>query len=659
MLASGILFGGGIPAAWAAASLVQCNGMKDLVFVPHQDDDLLFMNPDIESTIDAGGCVQVVYLTASERGEGEPYMLGRERGVRAAYAYMAQEPNLWTEDVASYRGRRYMRFTLNGNRRIQLLAMRLKDPWLGRGWGSLTPLSEAESVPGKTADSLGPYAGSYTRQQLVEAISDIIADYQPSTVRHMDDTIQIPYTELCWRCAGHDHPDHIASARLVRDAIRQDQGSYAEVAYVDYPSQERVANLSPQETREKSEAFKRYAWNDYRYCASAEHCLEPAGPAAAWVGRLYYVARPDAAPVLLPDNGGGLRLFATGELSRAASFWDTARQGWQSLGGRTADPIVAFTYQDDRPGVFARDGGGMIWTSRQDAQGVWQRWQRIPGERLVHMPAVTVRGPLWALGMGNDGLFHASEYRGATSGWSPWVALPELREARPQAVLADCEGGLVAFAADRGGRLWASVQAAAAAPEGDPTRWAPWHALPLDPAGGGLAATCSGAADLTLYYRNNVSSHMMATRFHGTIGDIGRGWQPPQDLGFAYKERPVPARDESGQVIVGATDTEGAIWLLENGKAMRTGDTAISPPALHVVGNALYMAARAAGGRQTYWLKARRNGHWEAPLQLIPPPAEGGRAFTQAVVVAGETPAATMAAAAGKIAAAAAVQTSQ
>jgi hypothetical protein len=71
-------------AAPTAPTLAQCNGIKDLAFVAHLDDDLLFMNPDIGDNINAGGCVHVVYLTASERGEGEGYMLGRERGVRAA-----------------------------------------------------------------------------------------------------------------------------------------------------------------------------------------------------------------------------------------------------------------------------------------------------------------------------------------------------------------------------------------------------------------------------------------------------------------------------------------------------------------------------------------------------------------------------------------------
>src|SRR5690606_24661843 len=131
----------------------------------------------------------------SERGEGEKYMLGRERGVRAAYAYMARQPDTWTEGTVGVGAYHLARFTLQGNPRIQLLHMRLKDPWLGKGWGSLTPLSRAESVPGATAATLGSYHEVYTRRDLVATIASIIQDYQPTTVRHLDDTIDIPYTQ--------------------------------------------------------------------------------------------------------------------------------------------------------------------------------------------------------------------------------------------------------------------------------------------------------------------------------------------------------------------------------------------------------------------------------------------------------------------------------
>ena len=99
----------------APASLSECHGVKDLTFVAHLDDDLLFMNPDIASNIQAGACVQVVYLTASDAGEGEGYMLGRERGVRAAYAYMAKQPDLWKEDMVQVDTYHIARFTLQGN----------------------------------------------------------------------------------------------------------------------------------------------------------------------------------------------------------------------------------------------------------------------------------------------------------------------------------------------------------------------------------------------------------------------------------------------------------------------------------------------------------------------------------------------------------------
>ena len=157
----------GLPAATGRAgrppTLAQCHGIKDLAFVAHLDDDLLFMNPDIASNVEAGGCVRLVYLTASDAGEGDGYMLGRERGVRAAYAYMAHQPDEWTEDTAVAGGHTIARFTLKGNPRVQLWHMRLKDPWLGQGWGSLTPLSRVESEPGQTADTLGPHAERYTR----------------------------------------------------------------------------------------------------------------------------------------------------------------------------------------------------------------------------------------------------------------------------------------------------------------------------------------------------------------------------------------------------------------------------------------------------------------------------------------------------------------
>ncbi len=639
----------GAGTVWAGPSLVQCNGIKDLVFIPHQDDDLLFMNPDISSAIDAGGCVHVVYLTASDRGEGEAYMLGRERGVRAAYAYMAQEPNIWTEDFNTTGSHRLARFTLNGNKRIQLLSMRLKDPWLGKGWGSLTPLSQVESIPGNSVESLGPAVEHYTRAELVAVIKQIIQEYQPSTVRHMDDSITIPYADLCWRCAGHDHPDHIASARLVREAIALERGTFAEVAYVDYPSQEREANLSPGETQGKTQAFRHYAWNDYRYCANRALCLEPAGPAAAWVSRSYYVSRNNVAPVILRDKEGGYSLFAVGEGNRAANVWQSEAQAWSTLGGRTADPIAAFTYRDGRNGIFARDATGLVWTNTQHAQGKWAGWHMVTGARLTTLPVVSTQGSLMAIAMGNDGFFHYSvPLTQTTSKWADWRMLPPLPGALAEAAIAaDNNGAPTVFTVDWGGTIWVTTfspikndalnrsivlkAAASSLPissnHEEPGTWSPWHSVMSSRSSGGLAAILNSEGLIELFVRDRVSGNMQHM-VQSAPGLASGGWTMPTDLGLAYVGRPTVVINEKQAITVAAVGSrEGTLWLWEQAQKLRIADNIASTPALLVIDGTLYLAARVANTRQSYLVRARKAGKWAPATVVSPPPLIGGGSF--------------------------------
>lgn len=585
---------------------------------------MLFMNPDIESTIDAGGCVQVVYLTAAERGEGEGYMLGREQGVRAAYAYMAQAPNIWAEDFATIGTRRLARFTLNDNKRVRFLHMRLKDPWLGKGWGSLTPLSQTESIPGNSVESLGPAVERYTRPELVATIEQIIQEYQPSTIRHLDDSITIPYTDLCWRCIGHDHPDHIASARLVRDAITLEHGNYAEVAYVDYPSQERETNLSTSETSEKTEAFRRYAWSDYRYCVEGKICQEPAGPAAAWVSRSYYVSRRSAPITLLPDTNGGFSLFTVGETNRAANVWQSTGSQWASLGGRTSDPVMAFDYREGLAGVFARDATGLIWANTQLGKIAWTGWQMMRGARLTALPIVSTQGPLLAIAMGNDGFFHATRPTGTTDSWTIWQTLAPLPGALPSvAMAADGANGLALFAADSGGGLWVGQYSPGT------ESWSPWHKLALPASSGGLAALRNTDGLIELYFRDKTSGHMLRTVQAGK-GSVNGSWTQPADLGVAYTGTPAISLNEKGAVAVAAMEhSGGALWLVEAGRATRLANHVASVPALRTINGTLYIAARNMDASQTYWIRARNQGAWLEPIQVGPPPGNGGGAFSQ------------------------------
>ncbi|ASR89449.1 PIG-L family deacetylase [Alcaligenes faecalis] len=75
-----ILLGGLCALLWPLSTQAAdaCHGSRDLVVVGHMDDDLLFMNPDLSNSIQAGACMQVLYLTASERKGGLEYMYRRE-----------------------------------------------------------------------------------------------------------------------------------------------------------------------------------------------------------------------------------------------------------------------------------------------------------------------------------------------------------------------------------------------------------------------------------------------------------------------------------------------------------------------------------------------------------------------------------------------------
>src|SRR5687767_9126872 len=75
--------------------LLSCGGAAaqptDLFIVAHQDDDLLFMNPDLQESIQAGRKVITVYLTAGNDGATDQtrYWQSRKYGELVAYVAMA------------------------------------------------------------------------------------------------------------------------------------------------------------------------------------------------------------------------------------------------------------------------------------------------------------------------------------------------------------------------------------------------------------------------------------------------------------------------------------------------------------------------------------------------------------------------------------------
>jgi LmbE family N-acetylglucosaminyl deacetylase len=90
----------------------ESQGTKDLIFVAHEDDDLLFMNPDLMTRIRAGALIQTVYITAGDKDKGPDYWISRETGVKKAYAYMANVPNVWRKSTLEIGNKNIVKFTM-------------------------------------------------------------------------------------------------------------------------------------------------------------------------------------------------------------------------------------------------------------------------------------------------------------------------------------------------------------------------------------------------------------------------------------------------------------------------------------------------------------------------------------------------------------------
>ncbi|MET9232043.1 PIG-L family deacetylase [Lentzea sp. NPDC003310] len=187
-------------------------------FVAHQDDDLLFMNPDIASDVEAGFTVWVVYLTAGEVHTRPPFPYADQRiqGERAAYAETAGVPNDWTYEEMRFNGHPVATNRLNGTN-VRLVFTYIHgasggcasegNPEVGDPYGDLYKMLNfspyvAQPIDGRTA---------YTKYSFIGMLHAIIAHAKPdyirsgSTVGHRD-------------TPARDHVDHVAAALLVAEA---------------------------------------------------------------------------------------------------------------------------------------------------------------------------------------------------------------------------------------------------------------------------------------------------------------------------------------------------------------------------------------------------------------------------------------------------------
>ncbi len=235
-----------------------------LQIVAHQDDDLLFMNPDVSASIKDGRCMRTVYLTAGDAGEGINYWGGREQGAMAAYAQMYGVPNVWHKQQQTLAGRKASVVYLADVPEVALIFLRLPDGNLG-GEGFVG--HDHESLHGVMSGAIPVVHSvdgveSYTKQQLVDALLEIMVKDQPDQIR----------TQGSGDPADGDHADHHDVGILTAQAAEAYRQPHTLMRYLGYPNKLLPVNLSDDFVTTKLATFMTYAKFDGAVCQTAFEC---------------------------------------------------------------------------------------------------------------------------------------------------------------------------------------------------------------------------------------------------------------------------------------------------------------------------------------------------------------------------------------------------
>ena len=201
----------------------------DVVIVAHQDDDLLFIEPDVIDAVRAGGGVTTIYVTAGNATHGTGQADKRYDGLESAYADAAgRSRSEWFCGWIQIDGHTAQHCRLDAAK-LSLVFLAYPDGGVqGEYDHSLLKLWEGV-IDG--ADTIALDTAHYDRDGLVETIADVLQLAQPATVH----TLEVASTH------GHDHSDHmivgaLAVLALARSGVPAELISYRGYDILDEPA---------------------------------------------------------------------------------------------------------------------------------------------------------------------------------------------------------------------------------------------------------------------------------------------------------------------------------------------------------------------------------------------------------------------------------------
>ncbi|HEY2696899.1 MAG TPA: hypothetical protein VGJ45_15620 [Pseudonocardiaceae bacterium] len=283
-----------------------------LQIVAHMDDDLLFMNPDVQDTINAGLPITSLYLTCGEAfttpdaqhpggpntvlplqigcrpqsaGQAWPpnftlsradYAGCRQEGSRAAWAQMAGVPNNWIRKSVTVTNGSWSRDvevdTLSGTTGpVTLIFVNLPE------WADNSPdtLVNPLDTPGASlahiyqngstrntimvTESMLTQPQSYALSDLITLVQQLVAMYDITVLRLQDPKPDSRYEQgnngLGWQ---GDHLDHIMTTDIATQAVAH-IARLQVVNYRNYNTQDSEINLDTSQQTAKTTTFGLYA----------------------------------------------------------------------------------------------------------------------------------------------------------------------------------------------------------------------------------------------------------------------------------------------------------------------------------------------------------------------------------------------------------------
>lgn len=470
-----------------------CGTTQHLYVAAHEDDDLLFMSPDLPTSIQMGHCVLTVYLTAGDFLPGtlnyntrygtnitlQGYMSEREAGVMEAYAKQANQPNAWTATTVEANGMTLRSFILTGNPRIQLVFMRLPDgadgdfdpvhyKSLAKLWLTTDPTMTMDAIDG---------SNRFTRTQLISTLATLMNRAAPKYIHMQDSDPDYFILNLSGTEYG-DHTDHIMGARFVEEAENLYLPQHMTVRYRDYNiSAEAYANLSPSDVANKQSIFATYAKNDRQICPFLNPC--DVSSFNSWLQRQYFNVADNQQGAVLRDGLNRVNVFLTGERSSSvivstqtavnSSSWTP----WIDTSGNfSARPVVA-AYSDGRFAAFIHSNNGEMWVSAQNAAGAWSPYVNLQGAGVSDAAAaLSPKGELQVFAISNGGQVVSRTDTTGTGSWSPWQTIGAkfggfTSSSNPAATILK-NGRAVIFVRDDASNLWYATH------KPGPRNWSNW-----------------------------------------------------------------------------------------------------------------------------------------------------------------------------------------